>query len=124
MEAALNFISIVIIIFGVLQIILFFKLWIMTGDVKDIKNIIKAHLSNPRATNSQNECYSQEKNDGIENDKKEITNIDDIAIGDNVTRLSDNKQMIVDSVNGDKYFCKVSFFEGYKYFNRNEIKKQ
>lgn len=33
----IEFLSIVLLIFGVLQIILFFKLWIMTNDVRKIK---------------------------------------------------------------------------------------
>lgn len=32
------FIGIVIIVFGILQIILFFKLWIMTNDIREIRN--------------------------------------------------------------------------------------
>lgn len=32
------FIGIVIIAFGILQIILFFKLWIMTNDIREIRN--------------------------------------------------------------------------------------
>ena len=32
----LNFVSVLLIIFGVLQIILFFKLWIMTNDVRKL----------------------------------------------------------------------------------------
>ena len=36
MENITLFVSIVIIIFGVLQILLFFKLWEMTNDVKKI----------------------------------------------------------------------------------------
>lgn len=38
MEEITMFVSIVIIVFGVLQIILFFKLWGMTNDVERIKN--------------------------------------------------------------------------------------
>lgn len=38
MESTLNFVSIIIIVFGILQIILFFKLWGMTNDIKEIKN--------------------------------------------------------------------------------------
>lgn len=38
METALNFVSIIIIVFGILQIILFFKLWGMTNDIREIKN--------------------------------------------------------------------------------------
>lgn len=37
MEGIALFVSIVIIVFGVLQIILFFKLWGMTNDVKKIR---------------------------------------------------------------------------------------
>lgn len=33
-----EFLSIVLIIFGVLQIILFFKMWGMTNDIKGIRN--------------------------------------------------------------------------------------
>ena len=38
METALNFVSIIIIVFGILQIILFFKLWGMTNDIREMKN--------------------------------------------------------------------------------------
>lgn len=38
-----EFLSIVLIIFGVLQIILFFKMWGMTNDTKKIKNIAQAN---------------------------------------------------------------------------------
>ena len=42
MEGITLFVSIVIIVFGILQIILFFKLWGMTNDVSKIKsNIVK-----------------------------------------------------------------------------------
>ena len=38
METALNFVSIIIIVFGILQIILFLKLWGMTNDIREMKN--------------------------------------------------------------------------------------
>lgn len=34
-----EFLSVILIVFGILQIILFFKVWIMTNDVKKIKEI-------------------------------------------------------------------------------------
>ena len=43
MENMQNFIGWIIIIFGVLQIILFFKIWLMTDDVTKIKNTIQAN---------------------------------------------------------------------------------
>lgn len=39
MEGILTFISIIFIVFGILQIILFFKMWGMTNDVKELKNL-------------------------------------------------------------------------------------
>ena len=38
MEATLNLVSIIIIVFGILQIILFFKLWGMTNDIREMKD--------------------------------------------------------------------------------------
>lgn len=38
MEEFMMFFSVILIIFGVLQIILFFKIWGMTNDVKELKN--------------------------------------------------------------------------------------
>lgn len=35
-----EFLSVILIVFGILQIILFFKVWIMTNDVKKIKEIV------------------------------------------------------------------------------------
>lgn len=41
MESILNFASIIIIVFGILQIILFFKLWGMTNDIKKINSTLQ-----------------------------------------------------------------------------------
>lgn len=45
MEGITLFVSIVIIVFGILQIILFFKLWEMTNDVKEIRKAISPNKS-------------------------------------------------------------------------------
>ena len=45
MEGITLFVSIVIIVFGILQIILFFKLWGMTNDVKKIRKTISPNKS-------------------------------------------------------------------------------
>lgn len=34
----IDFLTIVLLVFGVLQIILFFKMWGMTNDIKEIRN--------------------------------------------------------------------------------------
>lgn len=43
MESTLNIVLIIIIVFGILQIILFFKLWGMTNDVNAIKSKLEAY---------------------------------------------------------------------------------
>ncbi len=45
MEGFTLFVSIVIIVFGILQIILFFKLWGMANDVKKIRKAISPNKS-------------------------------------------------------------------------------
>ncbi|WP_303013845.1 hypothetical protein [uncultured Bacteroides sp.] len=44
MEGIALFVSIVIIVFGILQIILFFKLWGMTNDIGKIRSIIEKKI--------------------------------------------------------------------------------
>lgn len=46
-----GFLSIVLVVFGILQIILFFKLWEMTNDVADIKDYLLSKSDNSTAQN-------------------------------------------------------------------------
>lgn len=45
MEGIMFLVSIIIIVFGILQIILFFKIWGMTNDVKKIRKAISPNKS-------------------------------------------------------------------------------
>lgn len=45
MESMVTFISILFIVFGILQIILFFKLWGMTNDISEIKKLLNFNFS-------------------------------------------------------------------------------
>lgn len=122
MEGMLTFAGIVMAVFGILQIILFFKIWGMTNDVSKIKDLLKTRLSAPsfkgvdNSITNENSMISPSKETGSAN----LPN--DIKPGDNVIRLSDGKTMIVDSIEKGRYFCKGSFMEGYKYYRRDEIK--
>jgi len=49
----LTFIGVVVLVFGVLQIILFFKIWGMTNDVERIYNLLNKSLSKRRHTKIQ-----------------------------------------------------------------------
>lgn len=121
MEEITFFISIVAIIFGILQIILFFKLWGMTNNISKITNILESKLTNDLSHQKQSidNSYTKDNPKIQENNPNKSHN--DINIGDNVIRLLDGKKMIVDSIENGKYFCKISMIEGYKYFSRDEI---
>ncbi len=121
MEEITFFISIVAIIFGILQIILFFKLWGMTNNISKITNILESKLTNDLSHQKQsiNNSYTKDSPKIQGNNHNKSNN--DINIGDNVIRLLDGKKMVVDSIENGKYFCKISMIEGYKYFSRDEI---
>lgn len=53
METTLNIVSIIIIVFGILQIILFFKIWGMTNDISEIKVMVKDYI---KKSNSKPIC--------------------------------------------------------------------
>ena len=111
MESIPTFISIIFIVFGILQIILFFKMWGMTNNVSRITRLLESkELPNNTLNNAEN------KTDDILSDT-----YSDIAVGSVVIRQSDGRKMVVDSIENGKYFCKGSTMEGYKYYSRNEI---
>ena len=102
MEGIALFVSIVIIVFGVLQIILFFKLWGMTNNVKKIKRIL-----------------NNKKEQDMEIGKTVIA--DGTKEGDLVVELKTERQMRVENITNDgKFECKASgMIVGV--FKRNEI---
>lgn len=70
MENITLFVSIVIIVFGVLQIVLFFKLWGMTNDVKIIKNKKESERIDILLNEAQIYNLSNNKEDAFESYKK------------------------------------------------------
>lgn len=107
MEGILGFVSIIIIIFGILQIILFFKLWGMTNNIFEIKELIK-------------KCSIEENVNQKSN--KTITGLD-IQIEDLVVELKSKRQLIVVDITEDGRFqCKtLGGIAPIGFFNRSEI---
>lgn len=114
-----EFVTIILLIFGVLQIILFVKIWGMTNDVKRLANKF---------------CNSEITLSGIDDSNKTQCEIIpdntpdegiEISIGDIVIRRKDSKEMIVDRIVCGKYGCTDpvthTFIAGY---DRNEIRKK
>ncbi|WP_036932079.1 hypothetical protein [Prevotella sp. HUN102] len=113
----LNLFAILLIIFGILQIILFFKLWIMTNDVRKLTEHICFETPN----------ISDVKKDVVDNEIKDKRKeydprLDAVKPGDKVESIFDGRELIVDSIKDDKFFCKTGSFSGYRYFEKNEVK--
>ena len=114
------FVSLVIIVFGVLQIILFFKLWGMTNDVSEMKYIIK-HYQNPICQTTKQE--KQEKQENPSNHKKEYDiRLDSVKEGDKVEVIFDGREVSVMYVEKDRIFCKTSILGGGKYFLKKQLR--
>ena len=112
----IEFLSIVMLVFGILQIILFFKIWGMTNDVKKLTNHFL--YSQKDTTETIQKTNSYDKDNKREYDKK----LERIKPNDKVIRISDNKEMIVDCIENGKFFCKANSLEGYKWYSIYEIK--
>jgi len=97
MEGLMTFTGFIIIVFGVLQIILFFKLWGMTNDIKDIRNkYLEENHSNTSSFTSTTPKY-----------KGEIPGEDaKFKEDDLVVLISTGRQMRVKRVTAEsKYSC-------------------
>ena len=88
----LEFLSIVMLIFGILQIILFFKIWGMTNNVAELNRIIKNYINKITKDNQSEELP-----------------MNGIKIEDLVVELKTGRQMRVSNIttNGE-YECKAS----------------
>lgn len=109
-------IAIISLVAAFLQIILFFKVWGMTNDVRKLTNkfcVAPDHehkVSNSITGNIQN-------SEDVNYDRR----LDNVKSGDKVMRKSDGKIMEVDSVEGKRIFCKGGSFEGYKWYPKSSV---
>ena len=103
---------IIALVWSVLVIILFFKVWGMTNNVKEILEVLKS-VQNPN--NSTKDSVSESK---IAPDE----NCTQISIGSIVYRCSDGCKMLVERSAADQYYCVEP--DTHKYidtYNRKEI---
>lgn len=103
MENILTFTGIIIIIFGILQIILFFKLWGMTNDIRDIRdkylNAEEKVIGKETTTRDDHKIMGESKTD--------ISQYLDFKFkpGDLVVLISTGKQMRIKAIKNGKYSC-------------------
>lgn len=101
MEGMISFVGIVALVFGVLQIILFFKLWGMTNDIKEIK---EKYLS----SEDQSIKFIQKvDNEPIDKTEPDLPQFDGFKFkqNDHVVNLKTEKQMRVKDIKDGKYCC-------------------
>lgn len=100
-----NVASLLFIVFGILQIILFFKIWGMTNNVNEIKEIMKLKLKK-ECRESSGDC-----------------SCDDIKIGDLVVELrGENQFKVIGIPQKGKYECRKAGIDApAEVFDRNEI---
>lgn len=85
------------VVFGILQVILFFKVWKMTDDINELKQLYKT--VNADKLNIKSISFNEPK----ESIKQEINPLHIDAI---VLRVSDNKRMTIRDITSDgKYSC-------------------
>lgn len=119
MEAFSFLVCIIALILGVLQIILFFKIWGMTNNVQRLTDKICAEK--PTVLSSMAEHISTE--DPVPAEQKAYDKgLDDVKKGDKIIRISDGAEMTVDEVGKGRFFCKTGSLSGYKWFSIYEVK--
>ena len=106
------FVSLIIIVFGVLQIILFFKLWGMTNDVR---KLTEHFCDTPQEQHFETDNSESEKE---EYDQR----LDTVKPGDKVELIFDGRELTIDSISNNKFFCKTGGFSGYRYFKKSEVR--
>lgn len=97
METTLNIVSIIIIVFGILQIILFFKIWVMTNNVGEMKNMMELFI---RKNVQPQESIDKEapqiiSTDNIEFDKEDFPLNSKFNKGDIVLYLPEKTKLVV-----------------------------
>lgn len=110
METTLNIVSIIIIVFGILQIILFFKVWRMTNDVSEMRNMMELFLKkdlNPKE-NIDKEISQPISTDNIEFDKEDFPLNSKFNKGDVVVYIPEKtKLIIIGYIESNIYKCKT-----------------
>ena len=104
MEVFYLFVCIICFFWGILQIILFFKIWDMADDVRklteDVRKLVN-HFCEP----GQSDVNEEQKSIIYDN------RLDSLKKGDKVKRKSDGKILTVKEIGKNTIFCKGGIFD-------------
>lgn len=112
--------SLCAVVWGILSIILFFKVWGMTNKVNDLYNIIQKKEDDSKLLYSINQNLQSiadvlnnklgvtTQSSSVKHDNATSTTTNEFSVGDNVIRVSDNESMVIEEViEGGKYRCSL-----------------
>jgi len=107
-------------VWGVLNLILFFKIWGMCNDVNRLMNHFCSQASPSASTPAQEENKTVSTPSGVEVTKYD-KRLDNVKVGDKVRRLSDGKVLEVTAV-GDKVLeCKGGMLDGIHTYPKDSL---
>jgi hypothetical protein len=101
----LTFIGIFIIVWGILEVILFFKIWGMTNNVRKLTNHFCKHVVNTEQTYVPTTPCDYESDDYDHR-------LDNVKVGDKVRRIADGKILEVVSVGDEAIQCRGGMLDG------------
>ena len=114
-----KFLMLLMIAWGILEIILFFKIWGMTNDVRKLTN---QFCKQPPKTDSE-PAVKPVYNSTSPNDYKMgdyDSRLDKVKVGDKVTWKQTMKEYIVEDIKSDKVFINRGF-AGSKWISKSEL---
>ena len=99
--------SIVLLVFGILQVILFFKIWGMTNDIAEMNARFKAIF--PTEEEKKINALIEKQNSTNETNTEAINNTKVLNVGDNVIYEPMNRKMIIKEITKEGLLVCISY---------------
>ena len=99
--------SIVLLVFGILQVILFFKIWGMTNDIAEMNARFKAIF--PTEEEKKINALIEKQNSTNETNTEAINNTKVLNVGDNVIYEPMSRKMIIKEITKEGLLVCISY---------------
>ena len=104
--------SIILLVFGILQVILFFKIWGMTNYIAEMNARFKAIC--PTEEEKKINALIEKQNSANNTNTEAINNTEELNIGDNVIYEPMNRKMIIKEITKEGLLVCISYKENGK----------
>lgn len=107
-------------VWGILNLILFFKIWIMCNNVSKLTNHICGNSIPQESAKEIKQTYTPTNSENL--DVKDYdSGLDNIKIGDKVRRISDGKVLEVTAVGEEVLECKGGMLDGIHTYPKDSL---